>query len=152
MAIVDRILARFRSVARGAVPDIDYKTTYRAKVLRQHSNKTRLDLAPTDPRLPQMSNVPLKVGVPGLQVTITGGHFVLLGWENGRPDRPYASLWDPGTQGTTPINLTLHASKVELGGVTGPFDGVLTGQSLDGGTGLQHWMLGNGSSVVKAKP
>jgi hypothetical protein len=150
--MLDRMKSAWVALARGAHHAIDYQTFYRAQVLRQHGNGNRLDLKPTDPRLPQMSNIPLKVGVPGLEVTITPGHFVLVAWENGRPDQPYATLWDPGELGTTPIKLTLNAATVELGGAVAlPVQGVLTGEATDPFTGLPHWMLGNASLRVGAK-
>ena len=116
--VLDRMKLALSALARGAEATIDYKALYRAKVLRQHPNLRRLDLGPVDARWPPMSNIPLKVGVPGLEVTIPPGHMVLLGWENGDPELPYACLWDAGPSGagTLPLKLTINAKIVELGG------------------------------------
>jgi hypothetical protein len=154
MAVVARLLDAFRKVARGAVPDIDYKTTYRARVVKQHPNRRRLDVVPTDPRLPSMTNIPLKVGVPGLEVVLVAGHFVLVGWENGRPDHPYATLWDAGEQGTTPTKLILHAASIELGGknLIPLMDSVVLGRTPCQFTGAPHHVAGAVSTKVLAKP
>lgn len=151
--MLDRFKGAFVALARGAQHNIDYMGQYRVQVLRQPSAR-RLDLATTDPRLPpQMANIPLKVGVPGLDVTLTPGHFVVLMFENGRADRPYATLWDPGPQGTTPIRLVLNADQIELGdSLALPVEGVMTGQSKDFSMGgVPAWILGNASTRVGAK-
>lgn len=150
---LDRLKAAFVALARGAQPTIDYLAQYRVKVLKQHDNLRRVDLQPEDTRLPPMSNIPLRVGVPGLDVTIAPGEYLLLGWENGRPDRPYASLWEPGTQGTTPLKLTLHANVIELGGggLTPPVDGVVRGETPCQFTGAPHFASGRTSLAVMAK-
>jgi hypothetical protein len=151
-ASLGRVKGSFVALARGANPNVDYLAPYRARVLKQHSNLRRVDVAPEDPRLPQMSNIPLEVGVPGAEVTVLPGHWVVVGWKGGRPDRPFASLWESGEQGTKPVKTTFHASTVELGGNVTPItDGVVTGQGKDPYTGLPYWMLGNSSAVVGAK-
>ena len=147
---LDRIKEAFMVLARGAVPGIDYKGHYRARVLRQHKSLRRLDVQPDDPRLPPMSNIPLRVGVPGLEVDIPPGHYVLVGWE--RPDLPYATLWESGTLGVVPKRTTLHAEMVELGGRANPVtDGLVHGTGKDPYTKLPYWMLGVTSTVVKGK-
>jgi hypothetical protein len=149
---MDRVKAGFERLARGAHATIDYQAQYRAKVLKQNATGNRVDIQPTDSRLPAMSSIPLRVGTPGQEVHILPGHYVLLGWENGRPDRPYVSLWDAGTTGTTPTKVTQHAQVMELGGPVTPVkDGVVTGQGTDPYTGLPYWMLGNSSTTIGAK-
>jgi hypothetical protein len=152
VTMVDRVLGAFHSIARGAIPDLDYKGTFPAMLLKQHSNRRRVDVAPVDPRLPRMVDIPLKVGVPGVEVVISPGHLVLVGWENGRPDRPYATLWDPGTNGTE--RITFHADKIELGGTNLQplMDGVVLGRAPCQFTGAPHHVTGGTSLVVLAKP
>jgi hypothetical protein len=110
----DRLKGGFAALARD--PLALYSNLYRAKVVRQLGNLRRVDVVPTDPRLPPMSNIPLLVGVPGMEARILPGHFVLVGWENGHPDKPFATLWAPGESGTKPVQATIHASALELGG------------------------------------
>jgi hypothetical protein len=112
---LDRLKAAFGSVARGADPLALYGNLYRAKV-RALRGTTRIDVEPDDPAIPPMANIPLKVGVPGLEVELVPGHVVMVGWENRRPDRPYATTWSPGAEGTIPKRTTVYADAVELGG------------------------------------
>jgi hypothetical protein len=155
MAVMDRLLGAFVALARGAQPTIDYQALYRAKVLKQHDNLRRVDLAPSDPRLPPMSNIPLRVGVPGLDVTISPGHLLLIGWENGQPDHPFACLWEAGTEGdgTLPLKLTLNATVIELGGagLKAALDGVVRAETTCMFTGAPHFAAGKTSLAVMAK-
>ncbi len=150
--VFDRVKGGFQALARGAHATIDYQASYRAKVLKQNAGGNRLDIEPEDRRLPSMPNVPLMVGIPGMEVHLLPGHFVELRFLNGWPDRPRVTSWEPGTAGTTPTKVTQHAQVIELGGPVTPVkDGVVTGQGKDSYTGLPYWMLGSSSTVVGAK-
>jgi hypothetical protein len=152
MAVFDRVKGSLQAIARGANAFVDYQVSYRCKVLKQNAGGNRVDIQPEDPRLPSMANVPLWVGVPGAEVHLLPGHLVELAFQNGWPDRPRVTAWEPGTAGTTPTKATLHASTMELGGPVTPVqDGVVTGQGKDPYTGLPYWMLGNSSTSVGAK-
>jgi hypothetical protein len=158
--MLDRIKGAWALLARGGNPNLDYMTLYRAVIVEQLPYPNlKVTVHPEDPRLPrQMANIPLKTGVPGINVVLKQGIRVpvLLGWENGQPNRPFAALWPSGILGASRDQierLIIEGLTVELGAAGLDFrDGVLTGQSLDGGTGLPHWMLGNGSATVRAKP
>lgn len=113
--VLDRLKSALGSVARGGDPLAPYGNLYRAKVRAQRS-ATRVDVEPDDPAIPPMANIPLKVGVPGLEVELLPDHVVMVGWENRRPDRPYATTWTPGEDGTVPRRTTVFADAVELGG------------------------------------
>jgi hypothetical protein len=117
-AALDRVAGALIGLARGADPASFYRGRYRAKVVKVHGNRKRVDVQPEDrDLLPPMSNIPLKVGIPGADPLLVPGHIVLVGWENGRPDRPEASSWDAGsgTTGTIPAELALLADLLELG-------------------------------------
>lgn len=108
----------FLGLARGADPAALYRGVYRANVVKQHASRKRVDVEPEEDFLPPMSNIPLKVGIPGADPTLVPGHLVLVGWENGRPDRPYAGTWDAGTgvTGTIPRELAFVVGDLlELG-------------------------------------
>lgn len=153
MGVFDRVKASFVALARGAHPTIDYLAHYRARVLKQHANLRRIDIQPDDRRLPVMANIPLRIGVPGVDVTLAPGHLILVGWENGRPDHPYASLWEPGEQGTKPLKVTLHASIIELGGknLNPVIDGLVRASTPCQFSGLPHFAAGKTSQAVMAK-
>lgn len=150
MPAFDRLKKVILDLARGATNT--YVGSFRGKLLKQHSNLRRVDVRPDSPDLPPLTNIPLKVGVPGVEVTLPGGHTVQVSWEDGRPDRPIATLWDPGTGGAVPLKVVWHGKRIELGGPCDPIRaGVLTGESRDPYTGMEHWMLGNASTAVAAK-
>jgi hypothetical protein len=115
VATRDRLKSALGKIARGADPRAPYGNLYRANV-RALRGTTRIDVEPDDPAIPPMANIPLKVGVPGLEVELVPGHVVMVGWENRRPDRPYATTWSPGAEGTIPKRTTVYADAVELGG------------------------------------
>lgn len=112
---MDRLKGAMRSLARGAIPEVLYARTWRAKMVLQKS-ALRVDVVPYDSRLPPMANVPLKVGLPGWEIRIAPGHDVAVGWEDARPDRPYATAWTPGLDGTKPLDAIIHADSLQLGG------------------------------------
>jgi hypothetical protein len=158
---MDRLKGSMRALVRGAIPEILYTRTWRAKMVLQRSS-LRVDAVPYDTRLPPMANIPLKVGIPGVEVKIAPGHDVAVGWEDARPDRPFATLWTAGAPGaspvstaTLPLRVALHALLVELGGdgilPLLPTDGVLTGLAIDPFTGAPHFALGNASTRVMAR-
>lgn len=158
---MDRLKGAMRSLARGAFPETLYSRIWRARMVLQKSTR-RVDVSPYDTRIPPMANIPLMVGVPGVEVKIVPGHDVAVGWEDGRPDRPYATMWIPGSPGTDPtshstlpLRTAIQALLVELGGdgivPLLPTDGVLTGLALDPFTGAPHFALGNASVRVMAR-
>jgi hypothetical protein len=151
MAALDRLKQYILGVARAANPASDYQRLARAKFLKQQSAR-RVEVQPADKDLPPMASVPVKYGVPGLEVTgLPPGAQVMAGFEDGRPDRPFVCFWNPGTEGR-PVKITWHAQFIELGGPCVPIkDGVLNGETVEPITGLPFWMLGGSSLRVMAK-
>ena len=101
-------LERFiRRVMQGTL----YHGTFACTVLGQNDDDS-LELLPDDERVRGngLSRVPIRHGVPGVRVRVIVGSRVMLGFENGDPRRPYASMWEPGSiesirfdNGTQPI-------------------------------------------------
>lgn len=101
----------------GQPPLYDRMAFYRAKVAACANDGSTCDLQPEDSRFPSMKNVPVRVGVPGLQAVVQPGAVVLLGWERGDPARPYCEpSWESGA-GVT--QLIFKAALVYLGDSTG---------------------------------
>lgn len=113
----DRLTEPLSRFVKGTVPGIDYLTTYRAKVVRQSSNGRTVDIIPDDKRLPAMSAVPLRLGLPGVQVLFKPGAFVQVGWSNGSPQEPWAGLFGGGEPDST--KLVFNALLAFLGGEAG---------------------------------
>lgn len=91
---MDRLRDAWNRAVRSAFSRIDYYALYRAKVVSQNGQK--VDVAPDDPRIPGLKNVPLRHGMPGLEATVAPGCYLLLGWDGGDPSKCYATLWDGG--------------------------------------------------------
>lgn len=106
---VDRLKEAFFALVRAGNPGIDYLTSYRARVVKQDADTGKLDVQPDDPRLPSMSNLRLKLGIPGATAQIhvrDAPVFVQVAWENGDPTKPFAALFEGGA---AVIKLTLAA-------------------------------------------
>jgi hypothetical protein len=156
----DRGKGSFAALA-GADPLVDYRAFYRARVVDQAPYPNlKVSVQPIEPKLPPLTNIPLRVGIPGASVELRldqgDAVFVLVGWENGQPDRPFAALWLAGTAGARREQIKrviLEGLAVELGdaNLVPVQDGVVTGRGTDPYTGLPYWMLGNSSAVVGAK-
>jgi hypothetical protein len=128
---------------------------YRARVVTQSADLRLVDVIPEDTRglVPPMSSVPLRHGIPGMTVAVAPGLNVLVGWENGRPNRPFAALWEHASPGGI-LAVTINGQLLRLGGgveLQPLVNGVLTGEDIEMVTGLPQWMLGNGSVHVVAK-
>jgi hypothetical protein len=158
----DRLKRALASVVRGAIPNLDYLATYRGTVLKQHGSGS-VDVSPEDSRLPDMSDIPLRVGVPGVDVRLkvrdaTGAPIgppilCLIGWENGQPDKPFATLWPTGISREQIEKVTFSSLTIELGsaGLTPLLDGVVRAETPCQFTGLPHAAGGKTSLCVLAK-
>lgn len=116
MADWDRAKASLFALIRAALPRIDYYAMYRGKVVRWYAAEQTVDIQPSDPRMPTMSHVPFRHGLPGAVVDVNTGTTVLIGWENGDPAMDFACLWSGGESVSS---LTLNADQIVLGGSAG---------------------------------
>lgn len=105
----DRASGPFIAMVRAAVPHIDYLALYRATVLAQSGNS--VDVQPEDQRIPQMTSVPLRHGLPAVSLQVAPGSTVLIGWMNADPLKPYAALWD-GSETLLSLSLGADADNV----------------------------------------
>jgi hypothetical protein len=92
---IDQSLAKF---VRWVMRDTTYHRVFPCSVQGQSSDLATLDLLPddTDIRGTGLQQVHIRHGLPGVQVKVPVGARVLLGFEAGDPERPYAALWEPG--------------------------------------------------------
>lgn len=105
--------------SQGADPMVRYRCIYRAKVLGQSGNLQAVSVRPFDASLPDMADIPLRHGVPGIKVQVEPGCSVQIGWDDGRPDRPFAALWSTDAAA---MKVSIVADVVNLGsdGATEP--------------------------------
>lgn len=145
-----RLMDAFLAVTRASDPRREYRAWYRGTVKFQAADAETVDVVPDDLRMPAMGGIPLRSGIAGGKVRIAMGSHLMLGFESGDPSRPFAALWDGGT---TTLQVTLVANKIELGGegLLPLIDGAINGSAVDPFTGLQQWQLGNASTVVGVK-
>lgn len=107
----DRIKSGLANFVRGVFPRIDYLGLYPATVITQNANGT-LELQPDDARIPGLSGIAIRTGDPGITYTVQAGTRVLVGFANGRPDQPYAAIWE---QVGAVTELDLNAGLIKLG-------------------------------------
>lgn len=96
---------------------IDHLAYYRARVVAQAADGSTVDLQPDDRRVPGVPGAKLKHGLPGATVLVQAGAHMLLGWEGGDPEKPFAEpSWESGA---TVTKLVLKATNVYLGDEAG---------------------------------
>lgn len=95
---LDRIKEPLAAFVRWVMRDVTYHRLYSCSVQGQDAAGL-LDLLPDDETIrgTGLSKVKIRHGLPGFTVKVPTGASVLLGFENGDPRKPYASLWDPGS-------------------------------------------------------
>ena len=108
----DRLKAAARAIG-GLDPMVPYRYLYRAQVIGQSaSNLDQVDARPDDPTVPEMAGVPLRHGIPGVQVQVRAGCHVVVGWANGEPNAPFAALWEPGA---SVVKVIVNGDSIKLG-------------------------------------
>ena len=106
----DRILGALSALVNRIMSRVDYLALYPCTVVVATTAKA--DVTPDDPRIPDMIGVPIRKGVPGVDVLVAPGARVLLGFENGNPMRPFVSVWESGTA----VSLTITATSIAFAG------------------------------------
>ena len=138
---LDRLKAALERTVQALVGyRLDYLAFYEAKVIAQNGDGS-LELRGDDPRIGDLSHVAIRLGIPGITVRTTPGARVLVGFEDGDPQKPMASFWDSGgilevrLGGTAPVarvgdpvQFTLPSAPIPITGIcpAGPFTGFLT--------------------------
>lgn len=151
----DRIKQPLMSFIKSAFSRIDYYAFYKCKVVSQSADGTKVDLVPEDSRIPNLSSIPLRLGLPGAVSKFVPGAFVMLGWEGGDPRKPYAEAFNGGE---TVLELTLKGTQIKIEGTTVTLaNGVLAvARQTDTVTGtagpypLVSGMIAGGNPNVKA--
>lgn len=92
------------TIIRAVMGHAMYWGQYPARIVTQRENGT-LDVIPDDQRMPPMTEVPIRYGVPGIAVKVDSGR-VLVSFENGDPRYPVATLWDGGVVRELKITVT----------------------------------------------
>ncbi len=118
----DRLKAAFGRLVGHYTSGLDRFALYPAEVVTQDADGL-VSVRADDARLPPVSGVPIRHGIPGVTVEVEKGARVLLGFDAGQPDRPFVALWNSGG---------LKALKIEASGtVTVKADSVILGDDKD---------------------
>lgn len=89
----DRVKRGLISLVQHLLRPTDYHAMYPARVESQN-DAGNLDLVPDDSRLPGMTNVPIRYGIPGVTASVKTGSRVMIQFEGGDPSKPVATVWD----------------------------------------------------------
>lgn len=95
---VDRLKAGLVNFVRGVFPRLDYYALYSGKVISQGGSNS-FDFQPDNQKVPGVSGVPVRMGLPGVTVQLALGSSprCLLGFLEGDPSQPFLALWEqPG--------------------------------------------------------
>lgn len=93
MTILNDGKALFLALVESALERTDYHAQYVARVVTQDSNGL-LSVVPDNNRVPPMTEVPIRYGVPGVSAKVESGARVLIGFEGGDRRRPIATVWE----------------------------------------------------------
>lgn len=101
-----RLRSALERVVRWVMRDTLYLGQYVCTVAAQNADGT-LDVLPDDLRLRAsgLQSVPIRHGLPGVEIEVPAGERVLLGFGDGDPRQPYCALWHEG-----------QVTKVRIGG------------------------------------
>lgn len=92
----DRRTKAIRSLVDHFTAPLDYYAVRTATVVRQKLDG-RLELRPSDPAWPNLTDVPIRYGLPGVKATILPGARVGFTFEDGDPAAAVAVIWDRAT-------------------------------------------------------
>ncbi len=124
---LDRVKGPLAAWVKSLFARIDYLARYPARVVAQNLVTGTLELVPDDRRLPGMSGVPIRYGVPGIKATVAPGARVLVGFAGGDPTKPEAELWESASVLKLEVNATLVTLNsgvqpiARVGDAAGPF-------------------------------
>jgi hypothetical protein len=93
---IDRAKAALDAYVRGVFSRLDYFAGYWCRVVGQNADGS-LELQPDDARLPPLSGMPIRYGVPGVTAKVPAGARCLLEFAGGDPTKPFVATWEPGT-------------------------------------------------------
>lgn len=90
---LDTLKESLAGFVRSVMSPVDYFALYGAKVIQQDSDLT-LQLQPDDKRLPGMTKVPMRLGIPNATAKVQPGARGLVGFADGDPSKPFWGPWE----------------------------------------------------------
>lgn len=150
----DRIKSSIVAWLRSYLEPLNYLGVYRAQVTGQNADGT-VSLSPEDQRMPQLDQVPLRTGIPGVTLaSVSIGSRVRLSFDNGDPSKPHASLWDLTStvelKIETTSKITVVSPLINLGSAT-PADAAALASAVDDKIGKLFTVLsGAGDAGIQS--
>lgn len=113
------IIEELKAWVRRVMGETRYHKKYPCEVVDQAEDYT-LSLRPDDPSIAGdgLDGVPIRHGIPGVKVRVSPGARVQLGFENGKPDKRYASLFEDDPDSVIDVDFEpggLHAPVARVG-------------------------------------
>jgi uncharacterized Zn-binding protein involved in type VI secretion len=113
----DRVKGGLLGIIRALLRATDLHAHYEARIVSQNDDGT-LELAPDDARIPGLSNVPIRYGLPGVSARVKPGGHVMVAFEAGDARRPVATLWNAtaleSIEITASDTITVRAKLIDL--------------------------------------
>ncbi len=91
-------------------PRLDMRAAYPCRIVVQHPDGS-LDLVPDSKRIPQLTQVPVRYGIPGVSAKVRPGARVFVEFLEGDPSKPAVTGWETSSV----IEIQLAADLVKLG-------------------------------------
>ena len=93
--MLDRLRDELLTFIQRALASVFYQAQHPATVRAQSADGARVDVVVDPPtRLPPLTGVPIRHGLPGVTVRVSPGARVGITFELGDPARPVATLWE----------------------------------------------------------
>jgi hypothetical protein len=112
------IFGLIRDVVRHAIAPLDFYATYHGRVVSQAADGT-LEVEPDDGRLPGMTGLPIRHGIPGVSVKVAPETKVDITFENGDRRRPIVSGFEKDSLleivVTATTKVTVNCPTISLG-------------------------------------
>jgi hypothetical protein len=106
------ILAAVRTLVERIVgPRLDLLAAYPATVVSQNTDGT-LELRPSSSKVPPVTKVPIRYGVPGITAKVAAGARVWLEFAGGDASQPVATLWESASV----TELDIAGTLIKVGG------------------------------------
>ncbi|MBI2392824.1 MAG: hypothetical protein HYV09_24780 [Deltaproteobacteria bacterium] len=94
-SVFDRLKASLLAVVRAVMSEVDYHKPYPARVIAHDSDGT-LQVRPDSDRIPGLTGVPIRYGLPGVTARVPPGARCMIEFENGDGRTPIATSFEPG--------------------------------------------------------
>lgn len=95
MSALNDLYASFTRLVEKITQRMDWLGSYACTIISQSSDLKTVDVKPDFAKIPELNDVPIKWGNPGVKCRLSSGSRAMLSFENGHQDKPYISMWMP---------------------------------------------------------